>query len=42
MFPQGSEVYRVLAKDGDAGNPNPIVYSMDDGKNLPLPAPMVR
>ncbi|XP_030235211.1 LOW QUALITY PROTEIN: cadherin-related family member 1a [Gadus morhua] len=27
----GSEVYRVLAKDGDAGNPNPIVYSMDDG-----------
>ncbi|CAL8391054.1 unnamed protein product [Arctogadus glacialis] len=27
----GSVVYRVLAKDGDAGNPNPIVYSMDDG-----------
>ncbi|KAG7257019.1 hypothetical protein CRUP_008441 [Coryphaenoides rupestris] len=28
---QGSEVFTVLARDGDAGNPNPVVYSLDDG-----------
>ncbi|KAK0133876.1 Cadherin-related family member 1 [Merluccius polli] len=27
----GSEIYTVLAKDGDVGDPNPIVYSLDDG-----------
>ncbi|KAF1375691.1 hypothetical protein PFLUV_G00222830 [Perca fluviatilis] len=27
----GSEIFTVVAKDGDAGNPNPIHYSFDDG-----------
>ncbi|XP_031161981.1 cadherin-related family member 1 isoform X1 [Sander lucioperca] len=27
----GSEIFTVVAKDGDAGNPNPIRYSFDDG-----------
>ncbi|XP_056147415.1 cadherin-related family member 1 [Lampris incognitus] len=27
----GSEIYTVLAKDGDVGSPNPIVYSFDSG-----------
>ncbi|XP_034754678.1 cadherin-related family member 1 isoform X2 [Etheostoma cragini] len=27
----GSEIFNVVAKDGDAGNPNPILYSFDDG-----------
>uniref|UniRef100_A0A8D3DNW3 Cadherin-related family member 1a n=1 Tax=Scophthalmus maximus TaxID=52904 RepID=A0A8D3DNW3_SCOMX len=27
----GSEIFTVVAKDGDVGNPNPISYSFDDG-----------
>ncbi|KAL6101913.1 cdhr1 [Pungitius sinensis] len=27
----GSEIFTVLAKDGDVGNPNPIRYSFEDG-----------
>uniref|UniRef100_A0A668A3U0 Photoreceptor cadherin n=1 Tax=Myripristis murdjan TaxID=586833 RepID=A0A668A3U0_9TELE len=27
----GSEIYTVVAKDGDVGNPNPISYSFDEG-----------
>ncbi|XP_063048086.1 cadherin-related family member 1 [Engraulis encrasicolus] len=27
----GSEVFTVFAKDGDVGNPNPVVYSIDSG-----------
>ncbi|KAM8851649.1 cadherin-related family member 1a isoform 1-T1 [Synchiropus picturatus] len=27
----GSEIFTVTAKDGDVGNPNPIVYSLDEG-----------
>ncbi|XP_051282980.1 cadherin-related family member 1 isoform X1 [Dicentrarchus labrax] len=27
----GSEIFTVVAKDGDVGNPNPIHYSFDDG-----------
>uniref|UniRef100_A0A4W6E9G4 Cadherin-related family member 1 n=1 Tax=Lates calcarifer TaxID=8187 RepID=A0A4W6E9G4_LATCA len=27
----GSEIFTVIAKDGDVGNPNPIRYSFDDG-----------
>uniref|UniRef100_A0A3Q3WMB0 Photoreceptor cadherin n=1 Tax=Mola mola TaxID=94237 RepID=A0A3Q3WMB0_MOLML len=27
----GSEIFTVVAKDGDVGNPNPVVYSFDDG-----------
>ncbi|XP_028279411.1 cadherin-related family member 1a [Parambassis ranga] len=27
----GSEIFTVVAKDGDIGNPNPIRYSFDDG-----------
>ncbi|XP_071764280.2 cadherin-related family member 1a [Centroberyx gerrardi] len=27
----GSEIYTVVAKDGDVGNPNPISYSLDGG-----------
>ncbi|XP_067093062.1 cadherin-related family member 1a [Osmerus mordax] len=27
----GSEIYTVLAKDGDVGNPNPIHYSIESG-----------
>ena len=30
---QGSEIYTVYAKDGDQGNPNPIHYSIMDGKD---------
>lgn len=29
---QGSEIFTVVAKDGDVGNPNSIRYSFDDGK----------
>uniref|UniRef100_A0A668A836 Photoreceptor cadherin n=1 Tax=Myripristis murdjan TaxID=586833 RepID=A0A668A836_9TELE len=32
----GSEIYTVVAKDGDVGNPNPISYSFDEGKLLTL------
>ncbi|XP_071336625.1 cadherin-related family member 1a isoform X2 [Trachinotus anak] len=28
---QGSEIFTVVAKDGDVGNPNPICYSFDEG-----------
>lgn len=31
---QGSEIYTVYAKDGDQGNPNPIHYSIMNGKML--------
>ncbi|XP_068597553.1 cadherin-related family member 1a [Brachionichthys hirsutus] len=27
----GSEIFTVVAKDGDLGNPNPIIYSFDGG-----------
>uniref|UniRef100_A0A665W6Z9 Cadherin-related family member 1 n=1 Tax=Echeneis naucrates TaxID=173247 RepID=A0A665W6Z9_ECHNA len=27
----GSEIFTVVAKDGDVGNPNPVCYSFDDG-----------
>ncbi|XP_068183992.1 cadherin-related family member 1a [Antennarius striatus] len=27
----GSEIFTVVAKDGDLGNPNPIIYSFDSG-----------
>eukprot|EP00066_Takifugu_rubripes_P002272 XP_003964095.1 PREDICTED: cadherin-related family member 1-like [Takifugu rubripes] len=27
----GSEIFTVIAKDGDVGNPNPIRYSFDEG-----------
>ncbi|XP_059215964.1 cadherin-related family member 1, partial [Centropristis striata] len=27
----GSEIFTVLAKDGDVGSPNPVRYSFDDG-----------
>ncbi|XP_034408393.1 cadherin-related family member 1 [Cyclopterus lumpus] len=27
----GSEIFTVLAKDGDVGNPNPVRYSFEDG-----------
>uniref|UniRef100_A0A7N6BWY3 Photoreceptor cadherin n=1 Tax=Anabas testudineus TaxID=64144 RepID=A0A7N6BWY3_ANATE len=27
----GSEIFTVVAKDGDVGSPNPICYSFDDG-----------
>lgn len=30
---QGSEIFTVIAKDGDVGNPNPIRYSFDDGRH---------
>lgn len=33
---QGSEIYTVLAKDGDVGNPNPIHYSIESGKRFTL------
>ncbi|KAE8280672.1 Cadherin-related family member 1 Photoreceptor cadherin [Larimichthys crocea] len=29
----GSEIFTVVAKDGDVGNPNPIRYSFEDGDN---------
>lgn len=32
FFLQGSEIITVSAKDGDQGNPNPIVYSILNGK----------
>lgn len=31
---QGSEIFTVVAKDGDVGNPNPIRYSFDDGRHV--------
>lgn len=31
---QGSEIFTVVAKDGDVGNPNQIEYAFDDGKFL--------
>lgn len=31
LFIQGSEIFTVVAKDGDVGNPNPIRYSFDEG-----------
>lgn len=34
LFPQGSEIFTVLAKDGDVGNPNPIHYSFEEGKHF--------
>lgn len=34
FFLQGSEIFTVLAKDGDVGNPNPIRYSFDEGKHF--------
>lgn len=34
LFTQGSEIFTVLAKDGDVGNPNPIRYSFDEGKHV--------
>lgn len=34
LFTQGSEIFTVVAKDGDVGNPNPIHYSFDDGKQV--------
>lgn len=30
---QGSEIFTVLARDGDQGNPNPIFYSILDGES---------
>ncbi len=33
FFFQGSEIFTVYAKDGDQGNPNPIHYSIMNGKN---------
>uniref|UniRef100_A0A668AUK9 Cadherin-related family member 1a n=1 Tax=Myripristis murdjan TaxID=586833 RepID=A0A668AUK9_9TELE len=30
----GSEIYTVVAKDGDVGNPNPISYSFDEAVEL--------
>lgn len=30
---QGSEIFTVIAKDGDVGSPNPIRYSFDDGRH---------
>lgn len=33
-FLQGSEIFTVVAKDGDIGNPNPIRYSFEEGKAL--------
>lgn len=30
---KGSEIYTVSAKDGDQGNPNPIHYSIVNGKD---------
>lgn len=30
--PQGSEIFTVVAKDGDVGNPNPIRYSFEEGE----------
>lgn len=35
-FFQGSEIFTVYAKDGDQGNPNPIHYSIMNGKNNTL------
>lgn len=32
MHPQGSEIFTVFARDGDQGNPNPIHYSIVNGK----------
>lgn len=32
LFSQGSEIFTVIAKDGDVGNPNPIRYAFDEGK----------
>uniref|UniRef100_A0A673CIP0 Cadherin-related family member 1 n=1 Tax=Sphaeramia orbicularis TaxID=375764 RepID=A0A673CIP0_9TELE len=29
----GSEIFAVVAKDGDAGNPNPITYSFDEDED---------
>lgn len=34
LFTQGSEIFTVIAKDGDVGNPNPIRYSFDEGKHV--------
>ncbi|KAM8859115.1 cadherin-related family member 1a isoform 2-T2 [Spinachia spinachia] len=31
VIAKGSEIFTVLAKDGDVGNPNPIRYSFEDG-----------
>lgn len=31
---QGSEIFTVVAKDGDVGNPNPIRYSFEEGEPL--------
>lgn len=36
FFFQGSEIFTVYAKDGDQGNPNPIHYSILNGKNNTL------
>lgn len=33
LFFQGSEIFTVFARDGDQGNPNPIFYSILDGKS---------
>lgn len=33
IFFQGSEIFTVYAKDGDQGIPNPIHYSIINGKN---------
>lgn len=35
FFFQGSEIFTVNARDGDQGNPNPIHYSIMNGKNDP-------
>ena len=34
IFFQGSEIFTVVAKDGDVGSPNPIHYSFYDGKRI--------
>lgn len=36
LSPQGSEIFTVVAKDGDVGNPNPVIYSFDFGKFFKL------
>lgn len=33
---QGSEIFTVVAKDGDVGNANPIRYSFDDGEHFTM------
>lgn len=33
---QGSEIFTIVAKDGDVGDPNPIRYSFDGGRHTSM------